>query len=347
VFDFGKPEVRDFLIQNARFYLGEYRVDGLRYDQVSVIDHDGAPHGWSFCQDLTSTLHYDRPGALNHAEYWGVNPYVVKPPPEGAGFDTTLTDGLRIALRSVIEGAGHPDDRPLDMAGLGRSLWPDGFAEHWRFVQGPENHDIVLLGREQRMARLGDPSDPRSWYGRSRTRVAMGVTLTAPGIPMLFMGQEFLETNQWSDWLAGHPELLPNWAGLDAGDRQMHDFLRCTRELLALRWRQPALRGQGFRVVWAHDADRVLAFHRWVPGEGHDVMVVVHLAPVNRQGYRIGFPFGGEWHEVFNSDVYENWVNPDAAGNGGRVWADAVPLHDFGFSAQLVLPANSVLVFAR
>ncbi|HET7462125.1 MAG TPA: hypothetical protein VFJ82_12790, partial [Longimicrobium sp.] len=69
VFDFGKPEVRDFLIQNARFYLDEYRVDGLRYDQVSVIDHDGAPHGWSFCQDLTSTLHFEHPGALNHAEY--------------------------------------------------------------------------------------------------------------------------------------------------------------------------------------------------------------------------------------------------------------------------------------
>ena len=56
VFDFGKPEVRDFLIQNAKFFLDEYRVDGFRYDQVSVIDHDGAPHGWSFCQDLTSTL---------------------------------------------------------------------------------------------------------------------------------------------------------------------------------------------------------------------------------------------------------------------------------------------------
>ena len=56
MFDFGKPEVRDFLIQNAKFFLDEYRVDGFRYDQVSVIDHDGAPHGWRFCQDLTSTL---------------------------------------------------------------------------------------------------------------------------------------------------------------------------------------------------------------------------------------------------------------------------------------------------
>ena len=65
--------------------------------------------------------------------------------------------------------------------------------------------------------------------------------------------------------------------------------------------------------------NRVLAFHRWVEGEGHDVIVVVHLATFNRFGYRIGFPGGGEWREVFNSDVYENWVNPNVVGNGGRV----------------------------
>jgi 1,4-alpha-glucan branching enzyme len=347
VFDFAKPEVRDFLIQNAKFYLDEYRVDGFRYDQVSIIDHDGAPHGWRFCQDLTATLRHQRPSALDKAEYWSVNPYVVKAPPEGAGFDTTLTDGLRIAIRRVISDASHPDVRPLDMTGLARSLWPQGFAEHWRFVQGAENHDIVYRGREQRVARLGHPDDPRSWFARSRARVATAIGLTAPGIPMLFMGQEFLEDKQWSDDLAFHKDLLLHWAGLDGGDKQMLDHLRFTRELTGLRWRYPALRGQGFRVVHVHDQDRLLAFHRWVEGEGHDVIVVVHLATFNRFGYRIGFPASGEWREVFNSDVYENWVNPQVAGNGGRVHAEPWPLHGFACSAALVLPANSVLVFAR
>ena len=346
VFDFGKPEVCAFLIQNAKFFLDEYRVDGFRYDQVSVIDHDGAPHGWGFCQDLTSTLRYHRPSALDHAEYWDVNPYVVKPRPEGAGFDTTLTDGLRIAIRDVIGNASAPDERPLNMTNLARNLWPDGFCEPWRFVQGPENHDLVYLDREQRIARLGDPSNPRSWYARSRARVATGICLTAPGIPMLFMGQEFLEDKQWADDLKQHAGLLLHWAGLDTGDKQMLDHLRFTRELIRLRWQYPGLRGQGFRVVHVHDQNRVLAFHRWVEGAGHDVLVVVHLATYNRFDYRIGFPSGGEWREVFNSDVYENWVNPDVAGNGGRVSAEPQPLHDFGFSAALVLPANSILVFA-
>jgi 1,4-alpha-glucan branching enzyme len=347
VFDFGKPEVRDFLIQNARFFLDEYRVDGFRYDQVSVIDHDGAPHGWRFCQDLTSTLRFHRPGTIDKAEYWNVNPYVVKPPPEGAGFDTSLTDGLRIAIRRVVADASAPDTRPLDMTGLARSLWPDGFDEHWQFVQGPENHDIVYHGREQRIARLGDPANPRSWFGRSRARVATGLGLTAPGIPMLFMGQEFLEDKQWSDNFEFHRDLLLHWAGLDAGDAQMIDYLRFVRELIRLRWRHPALRGQGFRVVHVHDENRVLAFHRWVEGQGGDVLVVVHLATFSRFDYRIGVPGGGDWREIFNSDVYENWVNPQVVGNAGRVSAEPHPLHGFVHSAALTLPANSLLVFAR
>ena len=68
---------------------------------MSVIDHDRAPHGWGFCQDLTATLRHLRPSALQKAEYWSVTPYVVKAPPDGAGFDTTLTDGLRIDVRDV------------------------------------------------------------------------------------------------------------------------------------------------------------------------------------------------------------------------------------------------------
>jgi 1,4-alpha-glucan branching enzyme len=347
VFDFAKPEVRDFLIQNAKFFLDEYRVDGFRYDQVSVIDHDGAPHGWRFCQDLTSTVRHHKPGAFDKAEYWNVNPYVVKRPPDGAGFDASLTDGLRLAIRDVIGSASAPDERPLAMTRLADSLWPHDFHEPWQFVQGPENHDIVYRGREPRIARLGDPSNPRSWFGRSRARVATGLSLTAPGIPMLFMGQEFLEDKPWADDFEAHRDLLLHWAGLDAGDRQMGDHLRFTRELIHLRWRYPGLRGNGFRIVHAHDGNRVLAFHRWIAGRGDDVVVVAHLATFNRFDYRVGFPGAGRWLEVFNSDVYENWVNPNVVGNGGHVFADAGPMHGFSQSAALTLPANGLLVFAR
>lgn len=355
VFDFGDPDVRQFLINNAKFFLDEYRVDGFRYDEVSVIDREGRPDGWSFCQDLTSTLRAHRPSAVQHAEYWTVNPWVVRDRNAGgAGFHTTLTDGLRKAIRHAIGQASFPGDGPLDMRGLAANLVPDGFDAKWRCVQGPENHDVVMRpkdandhDREERIARVADPSNPRSWWGRSRSRVATGLSLTAPGIPMLFMGQEFLEDKQWSDDVSGHPELLLHWQGLEHGDKQMADHLRFTRELIRLRWQYPGLRGEGFRVTHCDDADRVLVFQRWVPGAGDDVLVVVSLANFNRSGYRIGFPSGGAWREVFNSDVYENWVNPNVAGNGGQIFADPQPLHEFTHSAALVLPANTLLVFAR
>ena len=164
---------------------------------------------------------------------------------------------------------------------------------------------------------------------------------------MLFIGQEFLEDKQWADDFVTHADLLLHWAGLDQGDRQMLDHLRFTRELLQVRRRLPALCGQGLRVTHVHDQNRVLAFHRWVEGEGRDVMVVVHLADFTRVGYRLGFPGGGDWREVFNSDAYENWINAGAAGNGGRVTAGPQPLHGFAYSATVVLPANSLLIFAR
>ena len=151
-------------------------------------------------------------------------------------------------MRFAASSAGRaPDERPLDMGGLARSLWPDGFDAHWQFVQGPENHDIVYRGREQRVARLGDPGDPRSWYGRSRARVAAAVSLTAPGIPMLFMGQEFLEDKQWFGQfgLTRQPALL-HWDASRPVIDHMCDHLRFYGELIQLRCdtQNRALRGQ-------------------------------------------------------------------------------------------------------
>jgi 1,4-alpha-glucan branching enzyme len=355
VFNFQSDQVRQFLIDNARFFIDEYRVDGFRYDEVSVIDTNGYGRGWDFCQALTGTLRIHRPTAIQHAEYWPVNSWVVKQPFDGgAGYDTTLTDGLRIAMRNVLAAAASPHDGPLPVTHLGESLAAVFLHDLWRGVQGIENHDLVLQpkdrndrGRVERIAHAADPSNSRSWWARSRSRVAMGLVLTAPGIPMLFMGQEFMEDKQWSDDVFDYPELLLYWDGLTKTDSTMRDFLRFTRELIALRWQLPALRGEGFRVIHSHDENRTLAFHRWVPGEGHDVIVVVSMANFNRHGYRIGFPAQGSWREAFNSDVYDNWANPEVSGNGGTVFADFNPLHGFEYSAPLTLPANGLLVFAR
>jgi 1,4-alpha-glucan branching enzyme len=137
------------------------------------------------------------------------------------------------------------------------------------------------------------------------------------------------------------------WAALEAGDKLSADFLRFARELIGVRRRYPALRGEGCAVIHVHDDNRVLAFQRWVEGQGRDVVVVCSLNENTLNNYAIGFPGSGRWREVFNSDVYDQWVNPIVAGNGGSVDANGPPLHGLSASAALTIPANGLLVFAR
>jgi 1,4-alpha-glucan branching enzyme len=104
------------------------------------------------------------------------------------------------------------------------------------------------------------------------------------------MGQEFLEDKQWSD-NPDDPQRIW-WEGLVQGKKPMVDFLRFTQELLGVRGRLKGLRGDGVNVIHAHNENRILAFHRWVPGEGHDVVVVASLNELNQYDYAIGFPPG-------------------------------------------------------
>lgn len=343
-----KEEVRQFLIDNAKFLFTEFHVDGLRHDQVSVLDVENRGTGWLLCQHLTDTCHTFRPGGLQHAEYWPVNPAVVRRSVEGgAGFDTCYHDGLRDRVRDALAQAAGGAEAFVNVSALRDALWPPGLPQSWRGVQNLETHDEVYRDRKPRIARLAGGGDAGSWYARSRNRVATGLLLTAPGIPMLFMGQELLEDKPWADDVENHPQLRLYWAGLDAGHKPVVDFHRCVRALIQLRHRFPALRSEGFAPIDAHDANRVLAFQRWVPGVGGDVVVVASFAESTWHDYEIGFPSGGRWTEVFNSDVYENWVNPWPQGNGGGVQADGPPRHGLPCSARLTIPANSLLVFAR
>jgi 1,4-alpha-glucan branching enzyme len=337
--------VTQFLIDNARYFLVECHCDGLRYDEVSVIKELGGESGWRFCQYVTETCRFLKPQAIHLAEHWPVEQAVVNPPSAGgAGFDVCLNDGLRNAVRGALAQAASGRGAFVDMGRIARELANPALNDKWRAVQSIEDHDIVREGREPRVPRLADPSDSRSWYARSRSRAAMGLVLTAPGIPHVFMGQEFLEDKPWSDYPPSGNLIW--WGGLEY-DKAMIDFLRFTRELLALRRQLPGLTGFGMNVIQVHDDNRIVAFQRWVPGRGQDVVVVASLSESTYRGYALGFPGSGYWREAFNSDVYDNWVNPWGAGNGGGVHADGGPMHGLPASASLVIPANGILVFAK
>jgi 1,4-alpha-glucan branching enzyme len=349
-----KAPVRRFLLENARWYAEELHADGLRYDEISILLSTNQSDGWRFCRELTTDLRARRPRFLQNAEFWpgefpdapdSALPIVAPATAGGAGFDVVQHDFLRSRIRDALHAASWSGHGPLPMSGVAAALFPPGFDHAWRAVTCVENHDLVYVGRQQRIAALADAANPRSWYARSRARVAAGLLMTAPGIPQLFMGQEFLEDKQWNS--APAAENLLWWAGFESADKAMSDHWRCTADLIALRRRCEALRSDCVNAYYVSDEDRVLAFHRWIEGVGGDVVVVVSLAEFTRYDYRVGMPGAGVWRELFNSDAYDNMPNPWVAGNAGAVTADGGALHGMPASAAMVIPANSVLVFSR
>jgi 1,4-alpha-glucan branching enzyme len=152
------------------------------------------------------------------------------------------------------------------------------------------------------------------------------------------MGQEFLEDKQWSEQPSSPLHIW--WDGLNGDDPSMGDHFRFTQEAIRARLDHPALRAPNARVFYASESDRVIAIHRWLERTGNDVVIVVSLNDATYYNYDIGFPRGGAWVEAFNSDVYDHWVNPWVAGNGGQVIASGPGMHGFSDSASLVIPAK-------
>ena len=355
IFDYGADEVRQFLIDNAKLFLDEYHVDGVRYDEVSVIRNN---NGTPFCRDLTDTLHYHKPGTIHIAEYWNWDrATAVLPTPGGLGFDAAWHDGLRGAIRNAIAAAANGSSAHVDLDAVCDALGrPVAFPAAWKAITHIENHDLVDGDRDRpsevapRVPALAHWDDRRDWLARSRSRVATGLLLTAPGIPMLFMGQEFLEDKPWHNNPA-RDDLFIYWAGIEVPGA-MRDFLRFTRELCWLRRRYPGLQGEGVNPYYNHNDDRVIAFHRWVEGVGGDVIVVASLSETTHRGYPLPLPVGGYWREVFNSDAYDSLpadgaYSANAAGNPWGVTGDGGPLSGCATSARVVIPANGLLVFAR
>ena len=163
---------------------------------------------------------------------------------------------------------------------------------------------------------------------------------------MLFMGQEILEDKPWHVDIRFWSQFLIWWDGL-ASDRAMQDFLRFVQDLVRLRRRHPALFGEGIRIPQVHERDRVIVMHRWVEGEGRDVVVVASLNEATLDSYSVELPGPGYWHEVFNSDVYDHFPNPWVVGNAGGVRADGPAGSVYAHTARIRIPANGAVVFAR
>lgn len=301
--DYGRPEVRQYILDNVRLWLQAYHLDGLRVDSTIYMrnvlgrnndpDND-IPEAWGLLQDISRLGHKLKPGALMVAEDSSGNDYIVKPSRDGgAGFDAQWEVGFPGILRQLLD-AVHDDDRQLDS--LCTVLAQRYAGDAFRRIIYSDSHDSAANG-SSRLNEEISPGRPASLYARRRSLLAMAVVLTGPGIPMLLQGQEFLQGGSFNDWQA------LDWAR--AGDRA--GLIAAHRHLLALRRNRyghsRGLTGQGFDLLERNDADKLLAYARWHQDIATDgVVVVINFANTSQKNYTLGFPADGSWIVRFNSD---------------------------------------------
>jgi 1,4-alpha-glucan branching enzyme len=349
VFAFGEEHVRTYLIDNARFFADEYAIDGIHCDEVTEIHRHG---GDAFCRDLTRTLRAQHPGFLQIADYWDPDrQYPITQAPEGLGFDACSDDRLRIAVRNLLVAASAGEHAQLDFDAVAQAMYPRvGFADS-ASIHAIEAHDLVRWDPDAkaacapRIAHMADPSAPHSRYACGRSRVAAGLLLTSPGIPLLFMGQEFLENKPWHDDIANVSQLLISWDSITGKAREAVDYHRFMTALIALRRSQPALQAGHYLPYHIHNDNRVFAFRRWLD-ELNDLVIVASLHEQPFYDYRIGMPRSGRWREIFNSDLFQPSTDFQTTGNGADISACGPEMHGLPASTAIDIPANGLLVIA-
>jgi len=302
--DFGRGEVRTFLRDNALTWLEDFRADGLRFDATVFIRNvDGLPEnplsalpdGWSFMAWINDEIRARQPWKLTIAEDGYGDPGIVAATRDGGlGFGAQWDLGF---VRPIRHALTVPDDTERDIAAVVAALVGEGRGPARTRVVYTESHDDVANGRS-RLPEEIRPGDAASWWSKKRATLGSALVLTAPGIPMLFQGQELLEDSWFDD-----SEPL-DWSKVEthAGILQLH------RDLIRLRRNGDdttrGLRGEFIHLLRADDASKLLAYHRWADGGPRDdVVVVANLSDRPVHDLRLGLPRAGRWRVRLNTDA--------------------------------------------
>ncbi|GEA85913.1 1,4-alpha-glucan branching protein GlgB [Cellulomonas gelida] len=341
VFNYGRNEVRNFLVANAVFWLTEFHVDALRVDAVAsmlYLDYSRQPGQWrpnkhggrenldaiAFLQETNATAYRRAPGTMMIAEESTAWPGVTAPTDHnGLGFGLKwnmgwMNDTLRYLKEEPIHRRYHHGEITFSMV--------YAFSEQYLL---PISHDEVVHGKGSVYARM--PGD--HWQKSAGVRALYAYQWTHPGKKLLFMGQEFAQPDEWSE-----SRSLDWWALDDPLRAGVHRMLR---DLNALYQRTPALwqldhTPDGFEWIDSDDADHnVLAYLR--KGTATPPLVVlVNFAGTPHESYRLALPAGGRWTEVFNTDAHE--YGGSGVGNLGVVEAQPDPHHGRPYSALVRVP---------
>jgi 1,4-alpha-glucan branching enzyme len=347
IFNYGRHEVRNFLISSALFWLEKYHVDGLRVDAVAsmlYLDYSRKQGEWvpnqfggnenieavSFLKRFNHAVYENYPDVQTIAEESTAWPMVSKPTYRGGlgfGFKWNMgwmNDTLKYFSQESVYRKYHHDQ-------LTFSLWY-AFAENFIL---PFSHDEVTQGKGSLVGKM--PGD--EWQRFANLRLLFGYMFGHPGKKLLFMGAEFGQVREWNhdESLEWHVLQFPFHRGVQQWVKDLNRVYRA----------EPALHEHdfdwgGFEWVDFHDANQsVISFLRKAKTSNDTVLCVCNFTPVVRRDYRVGVPKGGFWKELLNSDA----GNYCGSGNGnyGGFNADPFPMHDKPFSLNLTLPPLGVV----
>ena len=349
IFNYGRNEVRAFLLSSAMFWLDRYHIDGLRVDAVAsmlYLDYGRKSGEWipnryggkenleaiEFLRRMNETVYRDHPGVQVIAEESTAWPQVSRPVYTGG-----LGFGLKWNMGWMHDTLDYMATDPLYRSYHHHRLtFSLVYAFHENFML-PLSHDEVVYGKRSLLEKM--PGD--DWQKFANLRLLYGYMWTHPGKKLLFMGGEIGERREWShdgaiDWgLAEHAS---------------HAGIRCWMgDLNALYRAQPALHRQdfepaGFAWIDCNDArTSVISFMRYGGENTKPMLVVCNFTPMPQHNYVVGVPFAGHWRELLNSDAPR--YGGSGMGNLGGVETSPVPAHGHLRSLTLTLPPLAALVF--
>lgn len=354
VFDYGRSEVKNFLISSALFWLHEYHIDGLRVDAVAsmlYLDYLRGPGEWvanqyggrehleavDFLRQLNEAVYAEEPGVVTVAEESSAWPLVSRPTYVGGlGFTYKWNMGWMHDMLEYIHL--DPIHRRYHHNNITFSLM---YAYSENFVL-PLSHDEVVHIKGSMINKM--PGD--LWQKFANLRAFYGYMWAHPGKKLLFMGNEIGQWHEWNfaesvDWHLVQP---PS----DMHHAQLQDFVR---ELNALYQQEPALSAldtdpEGFQWIDPHDSDNsVISFMRRSKEPSDTLIFVCNFTPVPRYGYRLGVPYRGEYYEILNSDNLRyggsNLINDQ------QMLSSAVYWQSCPHSILLTLPPLATIVLKR
>jgi 1,4-alpha-glucan branching enzyme len=346
VFDYGRNEVRNFLVANALYWAEEFHADGLRVDAVAsmlYLDYSRKEGEWapnryggrenleaiSFLQEMNATVYKQHPGITTVAEESTAWPGVTRPTHlQGLGFGFKwnmgwMHDTLQYMSKEPIYRQWHHHQMTFSTV----YAWSENFVL-------PISHDEVVHGKGSLAGKM--PGD--TWQRLANVRALLAFMWAHPGKQLLFMGSELADDREWNESSGLDWGLLqdPARAGVQRLLRDLNTAYRATPALWTLDT-QPA----GFRWISAEDsAHNVFSFIR-VGADGSTLVCVVNFAAIPHENYRIGLPSSGPWTELVNTDA--EVYGGSGVGNLGQVEAEDVPWHGLPASAALRVPPLGAL----